>query len=130
MKMVIDILYCVDLIDELRDCWLICDIIYSLNSTVKGGAHILHNLITCKYSISYFHIFIKRPKSFIKWNENMIMIIFHFMYGSIVLWRYSIGRKNFLLFKHVPIIWIFFVQKMLDLPQWSISQVKSRCLVY
>ena len=45
--------------------------------------------ISCKYSISYFHIFIKQPKSFIKWNQ-----VFHdhfltwFVYGSNVSWRY------------------------------------------
>ena len=36
-----------------------CGIIYSQNSTVKGGSHILYNLITCRGSIPYLHIFIK-----------------------------------------------------------------------
>ena len=44
--------YCVDLLDELWDCWLIYDI-YSLNSNVKGDSHILHNLIICKCSIIF-----------------------------------------------------------------------------
>ena len=45
--------------------------------------------ISCKYSISYFHIFIKQPESFIKWKQ-----VFHdhfltwFVYGSNVSWRY------------------------------------------
>ena len=54
MKMVTDKLYCVDLLAKRQDYWLTCDTIYSPNSAVKDGTHILHNLFTFKFSVSYF----------------------------------------------------------------------------
>ena len=53
MKMFTDKLYCVDLRARFWDYWLTCDTIYSPNSAIKGGTHILHNRIICKCSVYY-----------------------------------------------------------------------------
>ena len=97
--MVTDKIYCVDLLVELRDRWLTCYIIYSPDSTVKGGTHILHDLIFCKCNISYFYIFIKKPKLNL-WSNEINFFISFFCLGlfMVQVWRYTAGQKNFLLF--------------------------------
>ena len=54
MKTVTDKLYSADLLAKLQDYWLTCDTIYSPNWAFKAGTHILHNLFTFKFSVSYF----------------------------------------------------------------------------
>ena len=102
--MVTDKLYCVDLLAEFRECCLACNTLYSRNTTVKVGTHILHNLITCKCSISYFHIFVKKPKSLIKWKQ-----VFHDYFLALVYLWFKCVAKIFYwsenaLFKHIRVI--------------------------
>ena len=98
--MVTDKLYCVDLLAELRTVgWLV---IQSIPQT-----RLLRVVrISYKCSISYFHIFIKKPKSFIKWKQVFYnYFLAWFIYGSNVSLRYSVGRKNF------PVICKFFCKE-------------------
>ena len=88
--MVTDKLYCIDLLDELQDCWFIYDIIHSLNSNVKVGTHIFHNLTTCKCSIILSCLVYLRFKCVVK----------------IFCWS-----ENFLLFKHIPVICKFYCKE-------------------
>ena len=103
-------------------------IVYSPNLTTKGGTHILHNLITCKCSISFFYIFIKKSKSFIKWKQVFQdFFLAWFICGSNVLWRYLLVEKTF--FYTFQLSENSFGRKMFDLPQLLISIVKSQYLV-
>ena len=129
--MVTDKLYCVDLLAEHWDCCLTCDKFYSPNSAVKGGTHILHDLVTCKCSISYLHIFIKTPK--LSSNGNRFFIIF-FSHGLFMVQLYGedilLVGKTFFCFNTFQVSENYFVRKMFDLPQLLILQVKSQYLVY
>ena len=107
-KMIIDKLYWVDIFAELRDCWLPCYAIYFPNLTVKGGAHILHNLNTCKCNIFYFHIFTKKPKSC---RFFMIFFLLVFFVSNLV-------KKTFFCLNTFQLSESSFVRKILDdLPQ-------------
>ena len=124
--MVTDKLYCVDLLAEPQDFWLTCDIIYSLNSTVKDGTHILR-----KCSICYFRIFIKKPK--LSSNENRFVMIFF----SLCLFMFQLCReyillvgKTFFCLNTFQLSENSFVRKMFDLPQLLILLVKSQYMVY
>ena len=129
--MVTDKLYCVVLLAELWECWLTYDIIYFPNLTAKGGIHILHNFITCKCSISYVHIFIKKPKS--PSNENSFVLIFFLLclfmfqmcYEDIML----VG-KTLLCLNTFQLSENSFVGEMFDLPHMLISLVKSQYIIY
>ena len=95
--MVTDKLYCVDLLGKLGTvAWLV-------TQSIPQTRLFRVVYISCKCSLSYFCIFIKNPKSFIKWKQ-----VFHdhfftwFICGSNVLWRYCVSQKNF------PVIEKFF----------------------
>ena len=98
--MVTDKLYCVDLLGKLGT--VVSLVTHSIPQTRLF--RVVH--ISCKCSLSYFHIFIKKPESFIKWKQ-----VFHdhflawFICGSNVLWRYSVIRKN------SPVIYKFFIKE-------------------
>ena len=97
--MVTDKLYCVNLLGKLGTvAWLVTQ---SIPQTRLF--RVVH--ISCKCSLSYVLIVIKKPESFIKWKH-----VFHdyflawFICGSNVSWRYSDSRKNF------PVIWKIFIK--------------------
>ena len=101
-------LYCVNL---LADCWLTCDTIYSPNSTVKSGAHILHNLITCKCSIVLLPCLHQEAQIF-----NQMKIGFSWLFSRLVyLWFKCVVKilcwSGKLLLKHISFIWKLFCKK-------------------
>ena len=131
MKMVTDKLYCVDFPAEHWDCCLTCDKFCSPNLAGKGGTHILHDLVTWKCSISYLHIFKKKPK--LSSNGNRFFIIF-FSLGLFMVQLYGedvlLVGKTFFCLNTFQVSENYFVRKMFDLLQLLILQVKSQYLVY
>ena len=118
--------YCVDSLAEFRDCWLTCDKNYSPNATVKGGIHILHNFVTCRGSISYFRIFVKKPKTFIKWKQHFSLLglfMVHMCREYILLVGETFFWNTFQLSENS------FLTQMFDWSQLLISLVKSQYLV-